>query len=294
MAGAPTALAKLAFGVTDPVDTAINFSDFDPGVARELRNTNGTRGTFFPDGNRIIENRKTVGPKFKGEPTAVEMAYLMQWIMSGTPTGTTTKTYPWSNSASVQNIFFAPTAGEQWFLAGCGVDTATFQAASGEPLSLDLDILGQTFDSTRTNFPALTYDQTKQPWILANLVLTVGGVARSCRSWSFTVRNGLDRTRFLNSLTLTAVQKLAGGFSVGIEVPSGDNGAQFWQAGVTTEALTAVFTNAGSSVMSISIADVRLAPKSPTFAQNAEGFLSLEGECVRVGANDPVTITITQ
>src|SRR5436190_13786030 len=166
MAGAPTALAKLGIGSADPVDTAMNFASFDIGVTRELRDTNGTRGTFFPDGNRILENRRRVEPKFASEPTAPELAYLLEWIMSGTPTGSTTKTYPWSDTAAVRFLHFHPTAGEEWFLSGCAVDTATLRASSGEPLTVELDIVGQTHDATRTNFPALTYDLTLQPFIL--------------------------------------------------------------------------------------------------------------------------------
>ena len=294
MAGAPTALTKLALGTTDPVDTGISFKDFDPGVTREIRDTTGTRGSFFSDGIRQVENKQNVEPRLSCEPSTTELVYLMAWIMSGTPTGTTTKTFPWSDTASVRNIHFKPTAGEEWFLGSVGVDNATFRASSGEPLSLDLDLLGRTFDATRTDFPVIAYDTTTQPWIMSNLVLVVGGVTRACREFSFTVRNGLDRTRHLNSLTLTAVQKLAGGFMVSIEVPSGDNGAQFWAAGVTVEALTATFTNpTTSAVFTITIADVRLVPKSPNFGQGAEGFLRLEGQAVRVGTNPPVTITIT-
>lgn len=295
MAGAPTALARLGIGTADPVDTAMNFSDFDIGVTRELRDISGTRGTFFSDGNRVLENRRTVAPRLSCEPTATELAYLLQWIMSGTPTGSTTITYPWSNTAQVRNMMFAPTAGEQWFLAGVGVDTATFRASSGEPLSVDLDLLGQTFDATRTNMPSLTYDQTLQPFILSHLALTMDALVRPCRSISFTVRNGLDRTRFLNSLTLTSVLKEAGGFNFSVEMPSGDNAAQFWASGVDGVSVAAVFTNpTTTSALSITIADCRLVPKSPTFAQGAEGFLTLEGMAVRVTTADPVVITLKQ
>lgn len=296
MGAAQTALAKLALGTADPVDTGIAFRDFDPGVSKEIRDTTGTRGSFFSDANRNIPTRVGCEPRLSCEPSVTELVYLMPWILGGAPTGTTTKTFPFSNTAALRNIHFKPNAGEEWFLSDVGVDTATFRASTGEPLELDLDCLGRVPDATRTDFPGgITYDLTTQPWIMSHLALTVGGVSRTCREFTWTVKNGLDRTRFLNSLTLTAVNKVSpdGVYMFGIEVPSGDNGSQFWAAGVAGASLVATFTNYSNSVLTITAANVNFQPRSPNFPQGGEAFLRLEGKATRTSTSDPVTVTIT-
>lgn len=293
MAGAITALSKLGIGTGDPVDTALAFMDFAPGVTRELIDTNGTRGTFFPDKNRILENRKIVGPRLSGEPTATELAYLLEWVMGGSPTGSTTKTYPWSNTPATRNLHFKPNAGEEWFLGSVGVDQCAFRTSSGQALSLDMGLVGRTYDATRSDFPSLTYDITSQPFICSHLVLSVAGSNRACRDFAFTVSGGIDRDRFLNSMNLTAVQRTSGRYVIGLSVPSGDNGSQFWTAGVAGCAVAATFTNpTTSSEFVISVANVMLQPASPEFQAGLEGYIALEGQCANNGTSNPVTITL--
>jgi hypothetical protein len=291
MAGSVTALARLGIGTSDPVDTALQFRDFDPGVRRELRDTNSTRGTFFKDGNRIRENRRVVAPRFSSEPTAPEWAVLLPWIMSGTPTGAGTLTFPWADTVASRNLHFKPIAGEEWFLGSVGINTATLRAASGEPLSVDLDMLGITHNDAHATLPALSYDQTLQPYILSDLSLTVGGIARKCREFSLVVNCGLDAGRYLNSLELTALQKLSASFVLTVDVPSGDNAA-LWKLGVSATAFVATFTNPQTSaVLTISAADVRFPGISPAHPFQGEGFLRIQAEACRVGAGQPLTIT---
>ena len=111
MAGSATALAKLALGASDPVDFGINFTSFDPGVKRTIHDANGTRGTFWKDANRMSTDRTIVAPRLSSEPTAPELAKILEWAMGGTPTGSTTKTYVWSDTPLARNLHFKPIAG---------------------------------------------------------------------------------------------------------------------------------------------------------------------------------------
>lgn len=292
-----TALARLGIGAADPVDIAMNFGAFDPGVTRELRDTNATRGTFFKDPNRMIENRQVVAPTFSSEPTSPEIHHLLSWVLSGTPTGTTTKTYPFSNDAALRFVHFKPNAGEEWFLSGVGVDTCTMRAASGEPLTFDMNMLGMTYNTAHATLPALSYDIALKPFLLSHLVLTIGGVERKCRSFAVAFNFFLDRTRYLNSLTLTTVQKLGTTVGFTCEVPSGEN-VGLWEAGIAGAAATAIFTNPSTSkILSMTFPHLCFPARSPAHAPGAEGFLTIEAEAMRVGqaATDyPVTITLTQ
>lgn len=293
MAGAPTALAKLGFGESDPVDVALNFASFDPGVSRELGNFNGTRGKFWNDDNRMLETRHAVQPSFSSEPTAPELAVLLKWIMGGTPTGSTTKTYPWSNTAAARYLHFKPNVGEEWFLSEVGVNEANFTAASGGALTVDLGLIGKTSDATRTNFPSLTYDTTLQPFILSHLVFTVGGVARAVQDISFTVSGGIDTERFLNSLTLTALLRVSASLGVSFSVPSGDNASQFWRSGVTGASATAVFTNpTTSAVFTLDFPKLRYPGRSPGFSPGSEGFIRINAQPVSTAGGEPVTVSL--
>ncbi len=292
MAGSVTALAKLGIGASDPVDFGLNFTTFDPGVKRTLHDANGTRGTFWKDGNRFSEDRTIVAPRLSTEPTAPELAKILAWVMGGTPTGSTTITYPWSDTPASRNVHFKPKAGEEWFLGNVAVDQCTLSAQTGGGLTCDIDMVGQTYSSTRTDFPAITYDQTLQPFLLSKLTLTVGAVARACRSFTLNIQGGMDRDRFLNSQTLTALQRLSAGFGVTFDVPSGDNASQFWASGIAGAALTAVFVNASSATLTIDIANMKWEGDSPVHAAGSEGFLTISAQALRVGTATPVTITL--
>lgn len=294
MAGSVTALAKLGFGASDPVDFAMNFSSFDPGVKRVLHDANGTRGTFWKDPNRMTVDRTIIAPRLSSEPTAPELAKLLEWAMGGTPTGSTTKTYPWSDTALARNLHFKPKAGEEWFLTGVAVDSLTLSAATGGGLSCDVDCVGQTYTSNRTDFPALSYDQTLQPFLLSQLTLTVGGVTRLCRSFTLNIMGGIDRERFLNSPTLTTLQRLSAGFGITFDVPSGDNGSQFWASGLEGTSLNAVFVNASGAELEIDVPSMKFEGDSPVHPSGSEGFLTISAQALRSGSSTPVTITLSQ
>ncbi len=303
MSSAVEKLTKIAIGASGGSSgsetTIVNCMSFDIGVRLELRDTNGTRGTFDKDGNRVKENRDRVSPRISSEPTYVEWAVLLPWITSGTPSGSPTVTYPFVATAvpNIQKIYFNPNAGDSYELTGCAVDSATFRAAVGEPLSVDLDIVGQTYTTSPSAFPSLTPDQVGHPFILSDLVLLIGGSTIQTREFSYKVSNNIDRERFLNSLTLTRTQILHREHMFTFDVPSGDN-ASLWDNGVAGATMVATFTDATSgstSVMVFTVPDLRFPGQSPQFAPNAEGFVRIEGEAYRtVGNSAPVGITLHQ
>ena len=291
---AETGLCKLGWGTSDPVDTPLNFLDFDIGVKKEFKDTNASKGTFNKDPNRVVVVKHIVKPKLSLEPTAAELGPLIAWAMNGTPTGSTTKTYPLGDTPAKNNIHFAPRvpAGEQWFLGGVAVQEMRLSCSIGEPLKAEFDFLGQTFDDTRSSYPSLTLDQTTRPFVLAELVASIGGSSRNVKDMMFSINNGLLEDRFFNSLTLTDAVKADQTLKMGFTVPSGAN-AGAWTLGTGNVSVTATFTNAGGSVLVISTSAFKPEPTSPTFAQKDEGLVRLEGELYRITTGSPVTITLT-
>jgi hypothetical protein len=286
----PTKLAKLAIGTGDPVTDALNYADFDPGVRIDLRDVNRTTGRFTKTGNRVVDVAHPVTPRLSMEPTAAELSKLLRWLLWGVPTGAGVVTYPIGDTPEVRNIYYAPKKGEQWWLPGVAVNEFNIRASQGEPLSLDVSLLGKTYDTTRDNFPALAVESVTRPFTLARMVLTVAGVARNCRGFTLTVSHALDVGRMLNSLTLTDYVKTDQVITVGIEVPSGENPG-LWNVGLTGATVLASFTNGFGGAFSMSFSDIRFGPQSPSHG-GTEGFLSLSGEAYGVGSGEPFTITL--
>lgn len=293
MAPSVTALGRLGIGATSTVDSALDYIDFNPGVRRELRDMNGTRGKFSKDGNRVRVNRNTVTPRLRAEPTISEWTKYLPWITGGTPSGTPAVAYPLGNATVEKFVHWKPVAGEAFLLTGVAVDVATLRAASGEPLALELDLVGRLYDAAPAAFPAISPDVVTQPFILSDLVLTVEGVERQCRDLFLSVRNNIDRNRHLNSLNLTTTQKLSRQVVFNVSVPSGDN-VGLWDAGADGATLSAVFTNpTNSAVLSVTGVDWRFVPASPEHPFNGEGYLALEGELyMAAGGTEALVITL--
>lgn len=294
---AVTALSNLGIGsqgAPTTISQGLNHTEFFPGVRRNLKDTNGTRGTFWKDVNRYRENQQLVQPRIVTEPTAPEIATYLQWMQSGTPTGSDTITYPWSNGVQALNLLYVPQNGDVWQYTNVGVDTCRMSCSGqGEALEFDLQLLGMGWSNTGS-LPSLTYDQSLEPFILSDLVLTFAGTTRAIRNWSLELDCGLTKNRFLNSLTLTALVKYHAGYRISFEMPSGDNPGA-WDAGIAGATINAVFTNSNDgAVLSISCTTAVFPGLSPTFTKDSEGYLRMEGEANRTGSADPLVITLDE
>ena len=292
MPAAITTLGKLI--VADSADYLSNprrldFKDFSPGVNRELRDMNGSRGKYDKDTERVRENRVVVAPRLATEPTALELATILQWALGGTPAGTS---YPLGDTAPTKFMRFDPNQGLKWDLTGVAVDALTLRSSSGEPLAVELDLVGQTFTNPVSAFPAGNLDITTQPFIFSDCVLTWNGSTRQIRDLSLRVANNIDRGRFLNSLTLTAINKLYRQIIWSISLPSGDYDS-LWDSGMDVDGatLSAVFTN-GTTSLSLVSTSVRFPARNPDHPFQAEGFLTVEGEAFSLAGATPLAVTL--
>ncbi len=194
-----------------------NRFDFDEctiGVHESLEDMNGLRGTL----ERSVEATRPGIQKIAGQismrPTATETSKLLPWILGTLVSGTT---YALSNvcltryvKVARDNAAFGGTAGKVFTYAGCAVNRATFRAAQGGiPLSLDMDIIGQTetVGAEGTFDSGLVIDITTKPWLLTDMVLVVNSVTLNPKDFALEISWALDEARFLNSLTLTALLK---------------------------------------------------------------------------------------
>lgn len=291
MSAAITTLARLGIGASateDPVTQRLDFIDFSPGVEDELRDLNGVRGKYAKDDARVRKNLTRVQPTLRCQPTAVELAALLPWIMDGTPSGTS---YPLGNTTALRSVEYDPNGGSLWKMLNVAVDVATFKAAQGEPLDVSLEMVGRDYSVTGT-FPAISLDLTTQPFLMVDCVLTIGGVATQFREFSLSIRKNIDRGRFFNSRTLTAQNKLRREIMWTFTVPYGDNTSLFGTAASAGVAVVATFTNGATSLV-FSSGAVRFKPRSPDAPFQQEVMLPLEGEAFSSdGSAEVLTTTL--
>lgn len=296
-APAISTLGKLGVDSSNPVTQRFDFIDFDLGIEVELKDMNGTRGKYTKDSARVRKNLQRVNPRMRCQPTSLELSYLLPWILSGTPTGSGTVTYPLGNTPAQRYVAFDPNTGNTWILTGVVVDEARFKADQGEPLDLDLTLVGQTFTTGNGAFPALSLDVTTQPFLFTDCVLVVGGTTVQARSFDLTISNGIDKNRFFNSATLTATNRLTRKITCSVTIPYGVYQTLF-QVGEgsgqdTSVAVTATFTNSDdtSAVLAFSLGGVRFTPKSPQSPFQQEVMLTLEGEAFSADGSAEALVT---
>jgi hypothetical protein len=288
-------IAQNSAFTTNPI--RIDFVDFDVGVTLELKDMNATRGKLDSDDARVRQNRNTNISRLRCQPTPIELAYILQWALGGTPTGSGTLTYPLANVPPAYYIWYLPNQGTQWQLQNSAVDVMTIRGSSGEPLEVELEIVSQTYSNPSSGFPSLSLDISTQPFLFSDSAsgITVAGTSSmQLRDFSMTFQNGIDRGRFLNSLTLTALQKIIRKLIWSIDQPAGNYDSDWNAALAAGTGITAVFTqpSPATAVLSLTSPAVRLVPRSPTIPFQAETFLRLEGQAYNDASNDPI-VTVT-
>ena len=295
MAASITQLGKLVLGTGSGFSNPfrLDFIDLDNGITQEFKDMNGTRGKYTKDDIRVRNNRNVVNPRLRCQPSSVELSHILSWILGGTPAGTS---YPLGNAAVPLYVWYLPNNGTEWQIASAAVDTATFRCSSGEPLDVELELVGTTFTNPSMGFPATALDVTTAPFIFSDCVLDVASSATLIKDMTLTIRNNIDRSRFLNSLNLTATYKLHREIVWEFQEPAGDYDTNWNTALTAGAAMLATFTqpSPATAVLTLTSGAVRLVPKSPAIPFQAESFLTLQGEAYSAdGTTEALLTTLT-
>jgi hypothetical protein len=257
---------KLGLAVSNsgapPADPAqmLEFLEEDFSHSVDRQNFSGIRGTrSMPVGREAVTRRYNSG-SFRLQPTPVELSYLLQRILGGTPSGSPTVTYPLGETLPYfdlfKNIGITGAAGSYRFNYRENVVTrATFSAAQGDALALTVEGYGKDRDeppATPATWPALNVDYTNRPWIMHECVLTTdaaggeGAAPRKFKEWSLVVDNQVDTDRFLNSVTPTEFPSANRVVEVSLNLPWGGHQALLDDFRDADVAIIATFTNAGA------------------------------------------------
>ncbi len=172
----------------------------------------------------------------------------------------------------------------------CGVDSWTLRGSQGQPLSLTLNLVGLDYTAGgASTFPVLNQDLTTKPYIFTDLVLTINSGAYSCRDFTISCNNFIDKNRFLNSTTLTAINSLDRMISLQTTVPWAD-GATIYGAAGAGLSMSAVFTNA-NSILSLSSSILQFPKETPSMPNRAEIMYPIRAVLKRTGSTAELTCT---
>ena len=284
---------QLGIDTVNPVTKRFDFQSEALALAEHLIDANGLRGTRERDISRVRQGNRRCGGQIHLQPTSLELSNLLAWFLGGTPTGTGAVSYPLADALSLYYITVDRGA-KVFTYSGCAVDKATIRGRQGEPLDVLLDIVGQ--DETVGNsgsFPVLTIDHTTQPFIFTDLVLDVGGSPYTVKEFELIIDNMIDKERFYNSQTLSAVIATDRLIHWNLNVPYGTASA-IYGTGTSGAAALATFTGPGTEVLTFGSTKVAFPRESPSFtAARGEVMLRVPGIAYADAANSNPSLTTT-
>lgn len=272
MAGVYGYASQLGIDDADPVTKRFDFHREGLVLDEMFKDTNGLRGTRSHDISRIRAANRRCGGPISLQPSAVELALLLPWILGANASGTT---YALADTLPTRYVTIDRVI-KVFKYTGVVVNRATFRASEGEPLSLDLDLVG--IDETVANagtFPSLSIDTTTQPFMFTDLAWTLAATGYSLKEFEMVIDNNIDTERFFNSQTLSAAYPQDRTISFRTRVPAGDAIAAY-NTGPTGVAVVGTFTNAATSLI-FSMVKVTFPRKSPPVEGRSEIMLPLEG-----------------
>lgn len=267
------------FGIStsNPVDARFDLQRESLVNNEQFIDTNGLRGTRSRDISRVRAGLQRIGGQLVFQPSAVELAALLAWIMGGTPSGSGTVTYPLADTPATRYVTIDRIE-KVFTYAGVAVDRARFHSRQGQPLEVTLDCIGQTETVANAGtFPVLSIDTTTQPFVHTDLAVTIAGTSYSIRDFDLTIDNAIDKERFYNSVTLSAVLMQDRHVTFNCAIPYGDAAAAY-NTGSGGVAVVATFTGPGTEVLVFSLVKVAFPRRSPSFVDGrGEEMLPLQG-----------------
>jgi len=228
-----------------------------------------------------------------GQPLAAGTAFtaLAAAPLAVTTAASGTVTYA-LGEAAVTRFVMIDRVGQVFTYSSVAVDKATFRSSRGAALTLTLDLVG-VLEQTGSagSFPSLNLDVSTKPLLFFDCVLTVAGTVYFCDSFTLMIENFIDKNRFFNSKTLTAVIATDRKISFQTKLPYGDAVA-LYGAGVNGVAMSSVFTY-GNEVLSFTAGTVVFPHESPMIQGRSEILFPLNGTLYKSGSTLELSTALT-
>lgn len=217
-------VSQLGIDSANPVTKRFDFKSCGIGVNEEFIDTSGNRGTRSRGIERVRGGLQRVAGTISLQPTAVEWSYLLPWILGANASGTTYALADALQSRYVTVDKSDGTNGKVMTYDHCLVNRATIRGQQGQPLDLELDVVGVAEAVANAGtFPALSLDTTTWPFVFHDLTFVINGSTVSAKNVEITIDNHVDVDRFFNSATLsTAANAMDRHITLNTLLPYGD------------------------------------------------------------------------
>jgi len=290
----PTDLATYAATPSE----AYEFLTESVAAHKTIIDTNGLQGTRSHRKERTRAGTYTVSGGLEFHPTGNDLSRWLPRILGATASGNT-----YAVAETLPSFYYSADRVTKCFhYTGCKVDKATFSASEGELLKLSLAIEGLTevvaaasSITTRAGFP----DIVMHPLRFTEGVFTMVGGARPVKSFSLTVDNALDKGRFNNTITRSALPEMDRIVTAQFTTP--------YTPGTTTTGETDLYdqTNDGTSatlvftstvdtnvVFTLTLATLQVEAESPTMNGRGEIMLNINGTARMSSATKEIVGTL--
>ncbi len=292
-------VAEVTFGTAIAIASVTEMYELvggDLNLEEDVIDTAGLVGTRSRISERTRTNMRKVTGSLTLNPNALELVNLLPRILGGAAAGTSfplAETLPFFTVAIDKSN---GTDGKVPTYSSCYINSATFKAEQGQPLSLELQIEGvdETLNAAGS-FPNLTLGVATGPFIFSDAVYNVGGSAYNFKSFECKIDNQLDTERFMNSLTRTAIPSKGRVITVTLDGPYSVNSAVYPTAATAAAgvAVTATFTNTIQAVsLLMSFVKVHFPRKGQKLNGRDEVMMPLVGEAKSVAATKELVVTL--
>lgn len=280
---------QFAIGASDPVDQRIKLKSETLKGSRLVLDPGDITGSASAEISTVRYGAYTYAGTIVCKPNAVELSYLLPWILGGTPSGTT---YPLADTMVAKYVALKRVT-DSFLYGGVQVGKATFSCDAGKPLEVALDLYALS-ETPGYAFPSLSLSTTTRPFILSDAVISVNSVAVCTTSITVVIDNMLTPAEFTNcttgpeALIRTAPRDIRVGFTPAF---AGDAAALYppSEAGWAT---TITWTDGTVSLL-MSFVKVVFDRESPTIADLASVIrLPLNGRAFKSGSTLELICTL--
>lgn len=286
-------LTRLAFGsdiklVTDPTapaapNTAIAAIEFDSGAETEVLDLGrdlGGLGTYshFIDNTR--ENRVLCRPSGRFKPSVTEWSHWLEYLMNGTPTGTSPKTFPLGTVSKWRHWAYDRTD-RTYTLTNVLTGSFEITAEAGGEVILGWNGFGLRYadDGVFPASPTAAYLGNR--FLMGDAAVTIGATNLVlCQRIRLSVDYAVNAERFYASFQTATPMKTDHVIRLELVLPLREH-ADLYEAGAgdTGVAVTITFTY-GAKVLQIVCPAVRTpAPPPRSAAGDPEILLPWNGQC---------------
>ena len=287
MAGSYGVFAKVGMAASSPATERYAVLSESVQLLEEFVDAAGLTGSRSHPKERVRQGIRRVAGAITLNPTPVDLANLLPRILGTAAVGTT-----YSLAETVPSFYLEIDRVQNRFqYSTCKMNRATFRSSPGQPVELNLDIVGTDEVVTATAFPAISIDITTNVFMHHDVTaFTIGGNTVAARDVEIVIDNALDSEKFLMSQTLTEIVATDRIISMSFNLPYGDYSARY-NPGVSGVAVVLTYTN-GAVSMSFSFPAVQFPRISPVVNDRGEIMMQLQGIARKSSSTDELTVTL--